>query len=212
MSRPSQIEFLSRYAAVYDPVVRLMGFPRLWRTIAEVAAPALGEPTLDVCAGTGGAALELAHRGARVIGLDLADGMLRRARRKHNGANGAAGYSTPLYVRMDARHLAFADRSFPLVTCSMALHEMAEAERQEVLREIHRIASERVVFAEYRVPRDSARSLLFRAAMLYEYLESDDFERFVRHDFAGRLEHAGFVLDTPRDVGMYRIWSCRVRP
>src|SRR5512143_2418786 len=184
MSRPTQIQFLSRFAAAYDPVVRFMGFTPLWKAVAEVAAPGRGEWTLDVCTGTGGAALELARRGARVVGLDLAAGMLRRARRKRSDA-------APHFVRMDARQLAFADRAFPLVTCSMGLHEMAEAERTGALAEIARVASDRVVIAEYRVPRDARRRLLFRMSRAFEYAESDDFSSFMRRDLGARLEQAG---------------------
>ncbi len=205
MSRPAHIRFLSSAAYAYDPIVHLLGFAPLWRAIAEVAAPAVGEPALDVCTGTGGAALELARRGARVVGLDLATGMLQRAGRKCNGF-AAAGYAR--FVRMDARRLAFADGSFPLVTCSMALHEMAAPERQQVLREIHRIASHRVVIAEYRVPRSLPGGVWFRLTRSFEYLESDDFESFVRTDVGTQLQTAGLRVGPPRDVGAYRIWSC----
>ncbi len=208
MSRPAQIQFLSRVAAAYDPVVQLMGFAPVWRAIAEVADPAPGERALDVCTGTGGAALELARCGAQVIGLDLAPGLLKQAHRKRNG-NGE--YAASHFVQMDARHLAFADRSFPVVTCSMALHEMAEGERVQVLREIGRVAQDRVVIAEYHVPRDYYRQLLFRVGRIFEYVESDDFHGFVSRDFRARLEQAGLVIGTARDVGGYRIWPCRVR-
>ena len=207
MSRPAQIQFLSRFAAAYDPVVRAMGFAPLWKAVADVAAPTLGEWTLDVCTGTGGAALELARRGARVVGLDLAAGMLRRAHRKRRHA--AAG--APYFVRMDARHLAFADRSFPLVTCSMALHEMAEAERTRALAEIARVSSHRVVIAEYRVPRDGRRRLLFHMSRAFEYVESDDFRGFIRRDLGARLAHAGLVVGAAHDVGAYRVWVCHLR-
>ncbi len=205
MSRPTQIQFLSRFAAAYDPIVKFMGFLPLWRTVAEVAAPAHGEWTLDVCTGTGGAALELARRGARVVGLDLAAGMLRHARRKRKHA----AATTPYFVRMDARHLAFADRSFPLVTCSMALHEMAEAERTRALAEIARVSSDRVVVAEYRVPRDARRRLLFRMSRAFEYAESDDFGAFMRRDLATRLTQAGLGVAAVHDVGAYRVWACQ---
>ncbi len=206
MSRSAQIHFLSSFAHAYDPVVRLLGFPPLWRAIADVAAPAVGEPAVDVCTGTGGAAVELARRGARVIGLDLAEGMLRRAGNKRNGFATSGG---ALFARMDARRLAFPDRSFSLVTCSMALHEMAEPEREQVLREISRVANDRVVIAEYHVPQGVAGGLLFRLGRFFEYLESDDFERFVRTDLRARLERVGFHVGRPRDVGAYRIWPCR---
>ena len=206
MSRPAQIAFLSRWARAYDPVVRVMGFPRLWRAIAEVAAPVLGERVLDVCSGTGGVSRELGRRGARVIGLDLADGMLRQAAGKPVGHPSA----NLLFLRMDARRLAFRDRAFPLVTCSMGLHEMAEDERGVVLAEIARVASDRVVLAEYRIPDDRRSRVLFRLRRAFEYVESDAFEAFVRTDFRARLDRAGLSHGTPRDVGGYRIWNCRV--
>ena len=207
MSRPAQIKFLSRFAAAYDPVVRFMGFTPLWKAVADVAAPTPGEWTLDVCTGTGGAALELSNRGARVVGLDLATGMLRQARRKRS----AAAPEAPYFVRMDARRLAFADRSFPLVTCSMALHEMAEGERTGALAEMSRVSSNRVVIAEYRVPRHRRRRMLFRMSRMFEYAESDDFGGFVRRDLGARLAQAGLVVGDAHDVGAYRIWACRLR-
>ena len=206
MSRPAQIAFLSRWARAYDPVAGVMGFPRLWRAIADVAAPHLGERALDVCAGTGGVAGELARRGARVVGVDLAYGMLRHARRKQRRARAA----NLLWLRMDARQLAFRTGAFPLVTCSMALHEMAEAERRRVLREVARVGSDRVVVAEYRVPRSKPWQWLFRFYRVFEYAESDDFEQFVRRDFRARLEGAGLRIRSVHDLGGYRIWACTV--
>jgi ubiquinone/menaquinone biosynthesis C-methylase UbiE len=202
MSRPVQIQFLSRFAAAYDPVVQLMGFGPLWRAIAEVAAPSPGQWVLDVCTGTGGAAGELHLRGARVVGVDLASGLLLRAVRKRRAAH---------LLRMDARQLAFHDRSFRLITCSMALHEMAPLEREQSLGEIARVASDRVVIAEYRVPRGFPCRLLFRTKRAFEYVESDDFASFVQSDFRALLEHTGFITTRPRDIGAYRIWPCSLR-
>ena len=207
MSRPTQIEFLSRFAVAYDPVVRFMGFAPLWKAIADVAAPAKGEWALDVCTGTGGAALELASRGAHVVGLDLAMGMLRQAQRKGSDAV----TPTPHFVRMNACRLAFADHCFPLVTCSMALHEMAEGERTRVLAEIARVASDRVVIAEYRVPPEGPELLLFRMRRAFEYAESDDFGAFVRGNLVARFVHAGLWVDATLDIGAYRIWACRLQ-
>ncbi len=207
MSRPTQIEFLSRFAAAYDPVVYCMGFSPLWKAIADVATPAAGEWALDVCTGTGGAALELAHRGAHVVGLDLAAGMLRQAQRKLNGS-AARG---PYFVRMDASRLAFADRSFPLVTCSMGLHEMADGERTRTLAEIARVTSHRVVIAEYRVPPDPPQRLLFRMRRAFEFAESDDFGGFMRANLEERFAQAGLWVDAALDVGAFRIWSCQLR-
>ena len=204
MSRAAQIHFLNRFAAAYDPAVRLMGFNAMWRALADSAAPAPGERALDVCTGTGGVAWELWRRGAQVIGLDLAEGMLRRAGRKPASTT----HAPPLYARMDARRLAFRDRAFSLVTCSMALHEMAESEREQVLGELARVAAGRVVIGEYRVPTGRGAALLFRATRSFEYLESDDFPHFLRRDLGERLEGAGLTVHSVRHVGAYGIWSC----
>ncbi|HVN86503.1 MAG TPA: class I SAM-dependent methyltransferase [Candidatus Binatia bacterium] len=206
MSRPAQIRFLSRFAPAYDPVVQFMGFRPLWRAMAEIASPQIGERGLDVCTGTGGVALELARRGARIVGVDLARGMLQRARRKHDNTRSASAQFLP----MDARQLAFGNRSFSLVTASMALHEMAETEREQALREIARVASDRVVIADYRVPHDAPRRFLFRATRWFEHLESDDFGAFVTCAVGDRLERVGLRITESVDVGPYRIWRCEV--
>ena len=207
MSRPGQIRFLSRVAALYDPFVLAFGFGSLWSRVAEHGAPEPGASCLDVCTGTGGVALALAARGARVVGVDLAPGMLLRAKRKAR-ARGLDGHTR--FVRMDARCIAFPDRSFDLVTCCMALHEMAEAERTVVLGEIARVSRQRVLVAEYRVPSQRLASLRFRLRHAFEYLESDDFPAFVRRDVQERLEAAGLVVVDAADAGPYRLWRCRV--
>jgi len=208
VSRPGHIRFLSRTAPFYDHVVHPMGFRRLWETVAERAVQRTSGPCLDVCTGTGGVAVALARRGGRAVGLDLASGMLRHARRKARSA-GIADRTG--WVRMDARRIAFRDASFPLVICSMSLHEMAEEERGEVLREIKRVASDQVLVADYRVPVAAWRRVLFRLFRAFEYLESDDFEGYTSVDVRERLERAGLVVEPPWDVALYRIWPCRVR-
>ena len=206
MSRPAQIRFLSQVAAAYDPVVARLGFRSLWWHMADHSAPAHGARCLDVCTGTGGVALALAARGADVVGLDLATGMLRRAARK---ARVQGVGDRVRFVHMDARSIAFPDSSFDLVTCCMALHEMAEPERGTVLNEIARVARTRVVVAEYRVPTGGLAFHVFSLRHIFEYLESDDFPAFVRRDMGDRLEAAGLAIADVRDSGRYRLWRCR---
>jgi ubiquinone/menaquinone biosynthesis C-methylase UbiE len=185
-----------------------MGFRRLWEAVAEWAAQNADAPCLDVCTGTGGVAVALARRGKRVVGLDLASGMLLHARRKA----ASAGVADQIHwARMDAGRIGFGDASFPLVMCAMALHEMAEHERCEVLRELRRVTSDRVLVADYRVPAAGWRRTLFRAVRLFEYFESDDFEGFASLDLREHLEQVGLAIEKPWDAGAYRIWPCRVR-
>jgi len=208
LSRPGQIRFLSTLAAFYDPVVSSLGFRRLWDRVADHGAPMAGEECLDVCTGTGGVALALAARGANVVGLDLAPGMLARAERKAR-ARGLGDRAR--FLHMDARSIAFPDASFDLVTCCMALHEMAETERGTVLAEIVRVSRARVLVAEYRVPSQGLSARLFSVRHAFEYFESDDFPAFVRRDVSDRLAAAGLSIDDVADVGRYRLWLCRAR-
>lgn len=207
MSRPAQIELLSRLAFAYEPTVRFLGFPALWEAVAEAAEPRRGEWALDVCTGTGGAARELARRGVHVMGLDLAHGMLRQATRKQCGTNGGL----TVFARMDARCLAIADRSFPIVTCVMGLHEMAALEREGALAEIVRVARDRIVVAEYRIPEEVVGRMRLRVMRFFEYFESDDFEGFIHFDLQAFLKQRGVAIGVVRDVGPYRVWPCRVR-
>jgi len=206
MSRASQIRFLSRTARLYDPVVRAMGFRELWQALAGCADPTPGMRCLDVCAGTGGVALALAARGAPVLGVDLAAGMLAQARRKAQERGLAARLR---FARMDARQLAVDDGAFPVVTCAMALHEMAEDERTRVLAELARVASARVVVAEYRVPERPLARAAFRLIHAFELVESDDFAGFLARPMRERLEAAGLRVERTSDAGSYRIWTCR---
>jgi ubiquinone/menaquinone biosynthesis C-methylase UbiE len=208
MPRPGRIRFLSRTAPFYDPAVHTFGFRRLWESVAGWAEQRSGTPCLDVCTGTGGVARAMARRGGRVVGFDLSPGMLRHARRKAR----AAGFADRAdWVRMDARRIAFRDASFPLVVCAMSLHEMAEEEIRQVLEEIRRVSSDKVVVADYRLPSAGWRRVLFWFFKVFERLESEDFDGFMSVDLRERLEGAGFVVEAHWDTALYRVCPCSVR-
>jgi len=78
-----------------------------------------GEKILDLCTGTGEMALVFASQGAKVVGTDIARGMLKRAVNKSVGLASA-------WVEMDATHLAIADSSFEISIISLALHHMTD--------------------------------------------------------------------------------------
>jgi ubiquinone/menaquinone biosynthesis C-methylase UbiE len=208
MPRPGRIRFLSRTAPFYDPAVYTFGFRRLWESVAKWAEQEAGSPCLDVCTGTGGVARAMARRGSRAVGLDLSPGMLRQARRKARAA-GVADRAE--WVRMDARRIACRDSSFPLVVCAMSLHEMAGEEIRQVLEEIRRVSSDKVVVVDYRLPSAGWRRLLFWFFKVFERLESEDFDGFMSLDLRERLEAAGLVVEAHWDTGLYRVCPCSVR-
>ena len=208
MPRPGRIRFLTCTAPFYDPAVYAFGFRRLWDSVAGWAEQGAETPCLDVCTGTGGVARAVARRGRRVVGLDLSPGMLRHARRRAR----AAGFAERAdWVRMDARRIALRDASFPLVVCAMSLHEMAEEEIRQVLEEIRRVSSDKVVVADYRLPTAGWQRALFWFFKVFERLESEDFDGFLSVDLRQRLEAAGLVVEAHWDTALYRVCPCSVR-
>jgi len=90
------------------------------RTV-ELAGVAPGDRVLDVCCGTGAAALPAAQRvgpSGRVVGVDLAEQLLVRARAKAR----ARGLDNVRFVEGDMAHLDVTGNSMDLVTCVFGLY------------------------------------------------------------------------------------------
>jgi ubiquinone/menaquinone biosynthesis C-methylase UbiE len=98
-----------------------------------------GRSILDVGTGTGRAALMLARDGARVTAVDASEEMLRVARQR------AADALVPVtFLRADAHHLEFDDRSFDIVVCLRVLMHTPDWVRS--LGELCRVADRAVIF------------------------------------------------------------------
>jgi ubiquinone/menaquinone biosynthesis C-methylase UbiE len=107
--------------------------------IVRFLAPVDQRHVLDVGTGTGRAAIALARRGAAVTGVDASAEMLRVAERRAREAGVAV-----TFARGDAHRLGFPDRSFDAVVCLRVL--MHTPGWQQSIRELCRVANERVVF------------------------------------------------------------------
>jgi ubiquinone/menaquinone biosynthesis C-methylase UbiE len=91
-----------------------------------------GRRILEVGCGTGNISLELARRGARVMGLDVSGAMLAAAQQK------AQHHSFPLaWIRSEAAALPFPQNSFDGVIAILALDFMAD--RSGVVQEMVRV-------------------------------------------------------------------------
>jgi demethylmenaquinone methyltransferase/2-methoxy-6-polyprenyl-1,4-benzoquinol methylase len=118
-----------RIAPVYDAMNRIMtvGLDVRWRRLAaEVVSP--GDRVLDACCGTGDLALAAARRGGVVTGLDFAERMLERARRKAPGLE---------WVQGDLLSLPFGERSFDAATVGFGVRNVADLD--VALRELRRV-------------------------------------------------------------------------
>jgi SAM-dependent methyltransferase len=110
--------FGAQYAAAYDALYGDKDYGAECDLIERVARDLLDEPlgsVLDLGCGTGGHALELARRGARVVGVDRSAAMLESARAKA----GAAGLAAE-FVEADVRSVDLS-RTFDAVLMMFAL-------------------------------------------------------------------------------------------
>jgi ubiquinone/menaquinone biosynthesis C-methylase UbiE len=110
--------FYSRVAASYDQVGPTV-FRAFGRQIVAIAGVAAGDRVLDLAAGRGAnlfAAAEVVGPAGRVVGIDLAEEMMRETSREI----AARGLSSAEMLQMDAEALTFPDASFDVALCSVA--------------------------------------------------------------------------------------------
>jgi SAM-dependent methyltransferase len=101
--------------------------------LVEVAAPKPVDLVLDVATGTGNTALALAPLVLRVVGLDVASGMLDQARARAQAEN----VENVEFVTGSAENLPFPDATFSLVVSRHAPHHFHDLDK--FLREVSRV-------------------------------------------------------------------------
>jgi len=189
-----------RIAPVYDAMNRVMtaGLDRRWRRATVEAVVGAGDRVLDACCGTGDLAIVALRRTPHVVGLDFADAMLERARRKSGDVE---------WVRGDMLALPFEDASFDAATVGFGVRNVEDLpaglrELRRVLRPggrlgILEITRPRGALAPfYRLWFDGAVPLLGRllpGGSAYAYLPAS-VRRFPGpEELAGLLAEAGFA-------------------
>jgi 2-polyprenyl-3-methyl-5-hydroxy-6-metoxy-1,4-benzoquinol methylase len=109
------------------------------RVLANMIGRIQDRTILDVGTGTGRAALLLARGAARVTAVDASEEMLEEARKR------AAEQMVKVnFLRGDAHHLDFKDRSFDVVVCLRVLMHTPDWHRS--LGELCRVADRLVIF------------------------------------------------------------------
>ena len=123
MDRDQVVEAYGRWAPVYDIVFGPVF--RQGRRAAVKAAEAVGGRILEVGVGTG---LSLADygNGTRVVGIDISEPMLEKARKRVAAQH--MSHVEAIEV-MDAEHLAVADASFDVVVAQYVVTAIPNPER-----------------------------------------------------------------------------------
>jgi demethylmenaquinone methyltransferase/2-methoxy-6-polyprenyl-1,4-benzoquinol methylase len=149
-------QMFDRIAGVYDRMNSVMtaGLHHHWRRrAADLAAVGPGSRALDVATGTGDLAVELARRGAEVVGCDFSEAMLSRARAKAPAVR---------FEWADALALPYGDDSFDAATVGFGARNFSDLERG--LSEMARVVRPggRVVVLEITTPQRPPLSTFFR--------------------------------------------------
>jgi demethylmenaquinone methyltransferase / 2-methoxy-6-polyprenyl-1,4-benzoquinol methylase len=144
-----------RIAGPYDLMNSVMtaGLHHRWRERAvDLARVGPGSRALDVATGTGDLAIELASRGASVVGSDFSEGMLDVARRKAPQLAWEQG---------NALALPYADATFDAATVGFGARNFSDLPRG--LREMARVVRPggRVVVLEITTPQKPPLSTFF---------------------------------------------------
>jgi demethylmenaquinone methyltransferase / 2-methoxy-6-polyprenyl-1,4-benzoquinol methylase len=144
-----------RIAGPYDLMNSVMtaGLHHRWRErAADLARVGPGSRALDVATGTGDLAIELASRGADVVGSDFSEGMLDVARRKAPGLTWEQG---------NALALPYDDASFDAATVGFGARNFSDL--PQGLREMARVVRPggRVVVLEITTPQKPPLSTFF---------------------------------------------------
>src|SRR3954468_21006222 len=186
-----------RIAGFYDVMNSVMtaGLHHRWRERAvDLARIGPGDRALDVATGTGDLAIELARRGADVVGSDFSEGMLAKARAKDPALR---------WEHADAMALPYEDSSFAAATVGFGARNFGDL--QQGLSEMARVVRPggRVVVLEITTPQkpplstffsvwfDRIVPLLGRFDEAYTYLPSS-VKRFPGPErLAGMLAEAG---------------------
>jgi demethylmenaquinone methyltransferase / 2-methoxy-6-polyprenyl-1,4-benzoquinol methylase len=145
-----------RIARVYDRMNSVMtaGMHHRWRErAADLARIGPGSRALDVATGTGDLAIELARRGAEVVGMDFSERMLELAREKAPELRFETG---------DALELRYPDSEFDAATVGFGARNFADLDRG--VREMARVTRPggRVVVLEITTPQRPPLSWFFR--------------------------------------------------
>jgi demethylmenaquinone methyltransferase/2-methoxy-6-polyprenyl-1,4-benzoquinol methylase len=133
--------------------VMTAGLHHRWRErAADLARVGPGSRALDVATGTGDLAIELASRGADVVGSDFSEGMLDVARRKAPGLTWEQG---------NALALPYPDASFDAATVGFGARNFSDL--PQGLREMARVVRPggRVVVLEITTPQKPPLSTFF---------------------------------------------------
>ena len=156
LNKKKQVEeMFDTISGNYDGMNRLvsLGSDVKWRKkVVKMVLAEEPQSILDIATGTGDLAINFARQrpDAKVVGIDISEGMLSVARKK---AGNSAEFENLSFINGDSEAMPFDDASFDAITVSFGIRNFENLEKG--LAEIHRVLKPEgsFVILETSVPR-----------------------------------------------------------
>ncbi len=185
--------FFNRTAIIY-PIIERALFPEYKRALRKLDLDS-NLSVLDLATGTGILAGTFALRGHSVKGVDIAEKMLHRARRK---------FPQITFENFDLYQLdSIKTGSSDIVTMGYFLHGANPDFRMQVLSEAARIAAKYVIVFDYCCKGNWLVDLI-------EWIEGSHYNQFVSLPREEELAQAGLQVERELNLSDYgSVWVCK---
>lgn len=188
--------FSPRYDRLFGGIMR-----PVWKTVAAACPVGSETRVLDLCTGTGGLLAEFAKAGANVTGVDISEGMLGLAAKKLSQLG--VDHRTRL-IRRSVAEIDFPKDSFDIVSVSLAIHEMPDPVRREVLTRMCAVSRRHVLIFDYFIPPSPVGRWFRILQAPWEWFETPYFiNHYCRANLAAELESLGFSVEQRQMRGVF---------
>ncbi|MGD9489923.1 MAG: class I SAM-dependent methyltransferase [Calditrichaceae bacterium] len=190
--RSNTRRFFNRVSFVF-PIIEKNLFPEYQKTLVDFNLnPKLS--VLDLATGTGILAGAFAERGHRVEGLDFAENLLNRGKKK---------FPSVSFKKFDLYNLSeMTDSSYDIVSTGYFLHGLSTDFRKQILKDATRIAGKYVVVFDY-----CCKGNWF--VRLIEWIEGPNYPGFITESRQKEFSDAGLNVERElRTSDFGSAWLC----
>ena len=192
MAPRSKVEISGNWAPWYDRLMDLLflgSYPRFMARVTALMQVEPGDEILDLGSGTGrNARLMLAKTGSagRIVGVDISERMLRRARRQ------CAGYPQIRFVnRRIEQPLPFVEE-FDKVFLSFTLHGLEDADKRRTIANARQALRPGGSLCILDYNQFDLERMLWPLRRLFTYLECELAREFLELDLRRMVAEGGF--------------------
>jgi SAM-dependent methyltransferase len=184
---------------IYDGAAYSIVFDRLLAGLHQRIAACVeeGSSCFDACCGPGGLTFRLAEKCSEVVGVDISEKMIARARSLQHKRKIE---NVTFHVADVSRLEIFPDNRFDVATVAMGLHEMPTEVRSIVLPQLLRLAA-KVIIVDFVVPMPAnwaglRNKVIERLAGRQHYLGFKDYCE--RGGLPSLIEQSGACIEQQR--------------